>query len=66
MLPHFQTGQYGLHVIGKSVDSELDFFHKPPLDGCRRERQQGDHSAQVGTFTSRKCRDMFIRGTHLD
>ena len=26
VLPHFQTGQYGLHVIGKSVDSELDFF----------------------------------------
>jgi hypothetical protein len=30
VLPHFQTGQYGLHVIGKSVDSELDFFHEPP------------------------------------
>ena len=53
VLPHFQTGQYGLHVIGKSVDSERDFFHEPPLGGCRRERQQGNHSAQVGTFTSR-------------
>ena len=47
VLPHFQTGQYGLHLIGKSVDSERDFFHEPPLGGCRRERQQGNHSAQV-------------------
>jgi hypothetical protein len=29
VLPHFQTRPYGLHVIGKSVDSELDFFHEP-------------------------------------
>ena len=69
VLPHFQTGQYGLHVIGKSVDSERDFFHEPPLGGCRRERQQGNDFAQVGTFTSRKCRDIiytFMRGTYLD
>ena len=67
VLPHFQTGQYGLHVIGKSVDFEPDLFHESlPWAAVGGKGSNVTILLQVERSRQENVgMDMFMRGTYL-